>query len=257
MSLDFAPSGLISGTSYQLTNAFLGPYVFLHYEQANNSVYGSTDAPRLNLTVNLTGDTNTGDDYNPFTLCTGSSAMQRCLGVNPVTGPLVTLYYRSADGISTPPYLRWTSRRTSQDNFLLRLQNDRMGEGWYLDTYSDTLRTYMGQGNLTGQYWSLTPVEASPEEGHATSTIIEDTITSSGALDSRTTAMSTTTHPADAATSTSSEALTSKTGLGTTSATSAQATPTAIASSGTRLRSYRLLAIIGSLPAAALSWTWR
>lgn len=246
MSFDLDTVGVIAGTSYHMTNAFLGPSVFLHYEQTLNSVYGSSDssdAAKLSLTVNLTGSTNTWNGLNTYTLCTGPySAMQMCLGVGPVSRQLVTLYPRSAAGVLNPPYLRWTSYRAYPDNFLLRLENDLTGEGWYLDTYSDTFQTYMGQGNLTGQYWSFRPLGNLPEE--VTSSVSEPATISSGVLIESTTAMSTSTHAASTTTSTAADTMTVNTERGNTPASSTQATPTATPSSGTRFRVHGSLIMV-------------
>lgn len=106
-------------------------------------------SPGLQWYTNSTAAANKQNFYTTYLGLSYCLDILRWSGANTTTPVLSACSSASAGQ-------QWTS--TPVGNGYQRLSNDWTGAGWYMDTYSDDHRAFMGQNDTTGTEWMLTPV---------------------------------------------------------------------------------------------------
>lgn len=85
---------------------------------------------------------------------------------------------KTAPHLAVPAYDTgsfWSAQKWGDGTW--KLTNDYSGPELHLDVYSNTRQAFMGDGDHTGQHWTLTPVEK-PEPGCPRSAAVQSTNTS-------------------------------------------------------------------------------
>ncbi|KAK7192599.1 hypothetical protein DPSP01_006538 [Paraphaeosphaeria sporulosa] len=140
-------------TTQYLTNSYLGPAYSLQPNHSSSITSGVHCAPSRNGGL-LWTLVPTPEDPTKFNICTTDpqSRQPKCLDIyNDNSSD------RTRVRLADPGHYAgqmWTLISQREPGYF-KLSNDWTGEGWYLDTYSDSYEAFMSQGDATGQYWAI------------------------------------------------------------------------------------------------------
>jgi hypothetical protein len=142
----------VSSTAfYILTNKYTGPDYPLQVGPSSTDLQLHT-SPQNESTSMLDWQFHTAPQAGKYNICTNYQSVAYCLDImrdNKIAPHLAAPGYFSGQ--------QWTLVPSPGNTY--KLSNDYSGDGYYLDTYSDTHVAFMSSGDYSGQYWSLTEVQ--------------------------------------------------------------------------------------------------
>jgi len=140
MALNLSPTNY-----YQLTNAYAGPSFPLAVIPSSPDLelrVASKDGSTLSWQFLVARDT------TKYNICTSYEGASYCLDVlgNDKTVPHLAI----------PAFVtgqQWTLTPGQGNTY--KFSNDYSGNGYFLDTFSDTKQAFMSAGDFSGHFWSL------------------------------------------------------------------------------------------------------
>jgi hypothetical protein len=139
----------VSSTAfYILTNKYTGPDHPLQVDPSSTDLQLYTSLQNESTSM-LNWQFHAAPQAAKYNICTNYQSAAYCLDImrdNKIEPHLAAPGFYSGQ--------QWTLVPSAGNTY--KLSNDYSGDGYYLDTYSDTHVAFMSSGDYSGQYWSLT-----------------------------------------------------------------------------------------------------